>query len=120
TPKKATIIGKLSQDDEIKLNAAQNAQRLGEFNRAAALMAEVIGRNPEEYDLRAQYAGILLSAGDSKGAIRELERVIQAAPNVPGYRILLGDAYMGSRQYKAAAEVFMGALEAISQDARLA
>ena len=62
-PKKRKILGNLSQEDEIKLNAAQNAARLGDFNRAAALMAEVIASNPDEYDLRAEFAGILLSAG---------------------------------------------------------
>jgi len=118
--KKRRIIGRLSQDDEIKLNAAQNASRLGEYNRAAALMADVIGRNPDEYDLRAEYAGILLAAGDAKGAIRELDRVIKLAPNVAGYRLLLGDAFMGARNFRAAAEVFTSALEMISQDPRLA
>jgi tetratricopeptide (TPR) repeat protein len=119
-PKKRKIIGTLAQDDEIKLNAAQNEARLGNFNRAIALMADVISRNPEEYDLRAEFAGILLSAGDYKRAIRELEQVIKAAPNVAGYRLLLGDAYMSGRQYKAAAEVFMSALEMIGSDTRLA
>lgn len=119
-PKRTPIFGKLSQDDEIKLNAAQNAARLRDFNRAAALMADIINRNPEEYALRAEYAGILLSAGDAKGAIRELERVIQISPNVAGYRLLLGDAYMGDRQYRRAAEVYLSTVEMIAQDARLA
>jgi tetratricopeptide (TPR) repeat protein len=119
-PRKRRIIGNLPQEDEIKLNAAQNAARLGEFNRAAALMAEIIQRHPEEYDLRAEYAGILLSAGDARGAIRELEEVIRRAPNVPGYRLLLGDAYMGARQFRAAAEVFMSAMEMVAADARIA
>jgi tetratricopeptide (TPR) repeat protein len=119
-PRKRKIIGTLSQDDEIKLNAAQTEARLRNFNRAVALMADVISRNPEEYDLRAEFAGILLSAGDYKRAIRELEQVIKAAPNVPGYRLLLGDAYMSGRQYKAAADVFMTALEMIGTDSRLA
>ena len=119
-PKKRRIIGSLSQDDEIKLNAAQNAARLRDFPRAAALMADVIARNPEEYDLRAEYAGILLSAGDARGAIRELEAAIKMAPNVPGYRIMLGDAYMGAREFRAAAEVFLSTLDMVAGDARLA
>ena len=119
-PKKRRIIGTLSQDDEIKLNAAQTEARLGNYNRAVALMADVIARNPDEYDLRAEFAGILLSAGDARRAIRELEAVIKAAPNVAGYRLLLGDAYMTDRRYKAAAEVFMSALEMIGADPRLA
>ncbi len=119
-PKRTPIFGKLSQEDEIKLNAAQNAARLRDFNRAAALMSDIISRNPDEYGLRAEYAGILLSAGDAKGAIRELEKVIQAAPNVAGYRVLLGDAYMGAKQFRQAAEIFMSTLDMIGQDPRLA
>lgn len=119
-PRKRKIIGTLSQEDEIKLNAAQTEARLGNFNRAIALMADVMSRNPDEYDLRAEFAGILLSAGEYARAIRELEAVIKAAPNAPGYRLLLGDAYMTARQYKAAADVFMSALEMIGADTRLA
>ncbi len=118
--KKRRIIGRLSQDDEIRLSAAQNASRLGEYNRAAALMVEVISRNPDEYDLRAEYAGILLASGDAKGAIRELDRVIKLAPNVAGYRLLLGDALMGARNYRDATEVFLSVLGTVSQDPRLA
>ena len=65
------------------------------------------------------FAGILLAAGDAKGAIRELDHVIKLAPNVAGYRLLLGDALMGARNYRGAAEVFASALEMISQDPRL-
>jgi tetratricopeptide (TPR) repeat protein len=119
-PRKRKIIGTLTQDDEIRLNAAQNAARLGDFNRAAALLGEVIERNPDEYDLRAEYAGILLSAGDAAGAVRELERVIRAAPNVVAYRLLLGDALMGARRFRDAADVFMSALEMVGADPRLA
>lgn len=119
-PKKRRIIGTLSQEDEIKLNAAQTEARLRNYNRAVALMAEVIARNPDEFDLRAEFAGILLSAGDTRRAIRELEAVVRAAPNVAGYRLLLGDAYMTARQYRAAAEVFMSALEMVGADPRLA
>jgi tetratricopeptide (TPR) repeat protein len=120
TPKKRKILGTLSQDDEIKLNAAQTEARLGNFNRAVALMADVIAHNPDEYDLRAEFAGILLSAGDYRRAIRELEAVVKIAPNMAGYRLLLGDAYMTARQYRAAADVFMSALEMIGADPRLA
>ncbi|HKA06237.1 MAG TPA: tetratricopeptide repeat protein, partial [Gemmataceae bacterium] len=119
-PKKRKILGTLSQDDEIKLNAAQNAARLGDFNRAASLMADVISRNPDEYDLRAEFAGILISAGDPKGAIRELQQVIKAAPNVAAYRLLLGDAYMVAGQFRTAADVFMSALEMVASDPKLA
>lgn len=119
-PKRTPIFGKLSQEDEIKLNAAQNAARLRDFNRAAALMADIIARNPEEYGLRAEFAGILLSAGDAPRAIKELEEVIRRAPNVAGYRLLLGDAYMGARNFRAAAEVYMSTFELIGQDPRLA
>ena len=56
-----------------------------------------------------------LSAGDARGAIRELEQVIKAAPNVAGYRLLLGDAYMGARQYRAAGEVFLSTAQMRAQ-----
>jgi tetratricopeptide (TPR) repeat protein len=119
-PKKRRIIGTLSQEDEIKLNAAQTEVRLRNYARAVALMAEVIAHNPDEYDLRAEFAGILLSAGDAKRAIKELETVIKAAPNVAGYRLLLGDAYMSARQYRAAADVYISAMQMVAADPRLA
>src|SRR5262249_37181423 len=61
-PKKRRILGTLAQDDEIKLNAAQNAARLRDWNRAAALLAEVIAKYPNEYDLKAELAGWLIAA----------------------------------------------------------
>ena len=118
--RKRRILGTLSQDDEIKLNAAQNAARLRDFPRATSLMAEVIARNPKEYDLRAEYAGILLSAGDARRAVAELEQVVRAAPNVASYRLLLGDAYLGARNYRGASATFATALEMVQADPRLA
>ncbi|MBO0699516.1 MAG: tetratricopeptide repeat protein, partial [Zavarzinella sp.] len=119
-PQKRKVFGNLSQEDEIKLNAARNAARLRDFRRAATLMADVIAHNPNEYDLRVEYAGFLQSAGDHRGAIRELEQVIKLAPNVASYRLLLGDAHMAGGQYRAAAEVYMSALEMVRADPRLA
>ncbi|HKB03743.1 MAG TPA: tetratricopeptide repeat protein [Gemmataceae bacterium] len=119
-PRKRKLIGKLSADDEIRLNAAQNAVRLRDFKRAATLMAELLARNPGEYDLRAEYAGILLSAGDTAGAIRELEQVVRAAPNVVAYRVQLGDAHMAGGQFRSAAGVFVAALEMVGRDPKLA
>ncbi|HVK09737.1 MAG TPA: tetratricopeptide repeat protein, partial [Gemmataceae bacterium] len=119
-PKKRRVFGTLSQDDEIKLNAAQNAARLRDWNRAAALLAEIIARNPTEYDLRAELAGWLIAAGDYRRAVLELERVVRESPNSVGYRVLLGDAYMGARNYKAAAAVYWSAVEMTQDDKRLA
>jgi tetratricopeptide (TPR) repeat protein len=118
-PRKRKILGTLSTDDEIKLNAAQNAAKLKDFPRAAQLLAEVIAKNPKEYDLRFELAGLLLSAGETRRAVLELEQVIRIAPDVAGYRLLLGDAYMGIRNYKGAAAVFMSALEMVQNDRRL-
>jgi tetratricopeptide (TPR) repeat protein len=118
-PKKRRLVGQLTQDDEIKLNAAQNAARLGDYPRAAALMADIISRNPREYDLRAEYAGILISAGDVKKAIAELEEVLKSAPKTLEYLLLLGDAYMIARDYRKAAGVFNSALEIALSEPRL-
>ncbi|WP_162136229.1 tetratricopeptide repeat protein [Zavarzinella formosa] len=117
--KKFKTLGNLSREDEIKLNAAQNAARLKDFNRAAVLLSEIIRNNPKEYSLRAEYAGLLLQAGDTRRAIAELEQVIRIAPNVAGYRLQLGDAYMSIRQYRAAASIFLGVMEMVQNDPRL-
>jgi tetratricopeptide (TPR) repeat protein len=119
-PRKRKLLGKLSQDDEIRLSAAQNAVRLGDFKRAAALMAEVLARNPGEYDLRAEYAGILLAAGEPDGAVRELEQVVKAAPTSAAYRVQLGDALMAGGKFRPAADVINSALDLVGRDPKQA
>ncbi len=117
--KKLKLIGSISREDEIKLNAAQVERRLKNFARAAALLAEIIKNNPRENELRAEYADLLLEAGDTRRAIAEYEQVIRVSPNVAGYRLKLGDAYMAVRQYRAAASIFVGVIEMVQNDPRL-
>lgn len=116
---KSKIINNLSREDEIKLNAVQNAIKLKDYARASALLNEIIKNNPKEFSLRAEYAGLLLQTGDTRRAIAELELVIRNSPNVAGYRLQLGDAYMGVRQYRAAASIFMGVIEMVQNEPRL-
>ena len=118
-PRKFKTIGTLSKEDDLKLNAAQNAARLKDFNRALTLLAEIIKNNPREYSLRAEFAGLLLQAGDTRRSIAEYEQVIRSAPNVAGYRLQLGDAYMSIKQYRAAAAIFLSVLEMVQGDPRL-
>ncbi|MEZ6142343.1 MAG: tetratricopeptide repeat protein [Zavarzinella sp.] len=117
---KRKVVGTLSQEDEIKLNAAQNAAKLKDFSRAAQLLSEIIRDNPKEYDLRAELGGLYLAAGNPRAAIVELEQAIRMDPNSAGYRLQLGDAYMSIQNYRAAAYVFQTALEMVQSDKRYA
>lgn len=118
TPPRRNLLGTLTPEDEILLNAAANAAKLKDFQRAAELYGKLIAKYPKEYDIRAEYAGMLLGAGEFQRAIRELEQVLSVneAKRNAVYWIRLGDAYMIVRQYRAAASSFMAALELIQND----
>lgn len=118
--RKRKLVGTLPPEDDIKLNAAQNAARLKDWNRAAALLNEIIAKHPNEYDLRAELAGWLIAAGDYRRAIPELETTIRQNPNSVGYRILLGDALMGLRNFRGASAVYWSAVEMAQNDPALA
>ena len=117
--KKSRLRGKITPEDEELLGAAQNAVNLRDYVKAAEYFARFLARNPGEYDVRADYAGLLVTAGEIRKAIAVYEQVVANAPTMILYRLRLGDAYVIDGQYKQGAAQFMYALQLASSDVKL-
>lgn len=60
----------------------------------------------------------LPSLGDYNGTIWAFRSGIEKNPSDPWFRKILGDAYMGTKDYKAASEACQAAIEMSPTDSR--
>jgi putative PEP-CTERM system TPR-repeat lipoprotein len=65
------------------LKSAQLSLTLGNPKKATATLANWVAKNPNDYALRREYAGFIMTAGDLAGARKEYEILVKQHPEDP-------------------------------------
>ena len=98
--------------NETPIQRALRDAREGRLDAAIASLRFLVQRQPGNLDALQALALLLTQSGQGAQAIHHLQRAVQAAPKVPGYRNNLANALMGAGRYGEAAEQLRKALEA--------
>jgi len=87
---------------QLLVRAARAAVELREWDRALERFAEALEEEPENADLRAEYAGVLFRSGRAGQALEEYERVLHEHPDRTDVLDAAVDAAMTIRDYDRA------------------
>ncbi len=79
-----------NQDSRVALALAAVEFRLGKGKRATEVVSLALQKSPDDFELRRQYALMLIQTGDSTGARREFEALLKQRPDDPGVLENLG------------------------------
>ena len=96
---------------ETPIQRALRDAREGRLDAAIASLRFLVQRQPGNLDAIQALALLLTQAGQGAQAIHQLQRAVQAAPKVPGFRNNLANAFMGAGRFAEAAEQLRKALE---------
>lgn len=96
---------------ETPIQRALRDAREGRLDAAIASLRFLVQRQPGNLDAIQALALLLTQAGQGAQAIHQLQRAVQAAPKVPGFRNNLANALMGAGRFAEAAEQLRKALE---------
>jgi tetratricopeptide (TPR) repeat protein len=107
----AAEVESLKENERLIYSRAQNAVQLKNFTLASESYELLLRNRPDLIYIRAEYAGILVTAGDLQRAIEQYKRVVELAPTSMAFRIRLGDVYVIARDYRRAIQVFTEALK---------
>lgn len=91
--------------DDLLLQASESDRA-----EAERIYRAVLAREPHHAEASAGLAQLLAAEHHSAEAVMLAERAVEAAPSVPGYRVLLGDLLTARREYERAARAYEGAL----------
>lgn len=103
----------------ILLGAARNAIRRGEFDLAITRFEEYLASFPDDYDARAEYAGLLVTVGQPRRALDQYVKVITLRPNDPKLRISLADVYTQLQEFQQAIQQLLLAQQLSPDDLRV-
>jgi len=106
----ANEVESLTQNEKLVYEAAQNAAKMKDFPRMVELFDKLLKARPDLLYIRAEYAGLLVTAGELQRAVDQYKRVIELSPDTMLYRIRLGDVYIIGKDYKAAIRMFSDVL----------
>jgi len=70
-------------NSRLALRLSQIAKSSGDSKRAIAVLSSWLAKNPNDFDVRRQYASLLLETGDQTGARREFEVLLKQRPEDP-------------------------------------
>lgn len=100
-----------SPDDALVLAAARAAYQAGKNQEAIERFEAYLSRNMQDYDVHAEFAGILVTLREVRRAIREYEYYLAARPDDLTVRVILGDVYQIAREHRQAINQFTIVLE---------
>lgn len=70
-------------DSRVAMRLAQISVNLRDYKKGTAVLTSWIAKNPNDYSVRRQYAGLLLESGDVAGARKEYEALLKLQPDDP-------------------------------------
>ena len=106
----AAEVESLKQNESLLYEAAQNYSRMKDFPKAREVFEQLLQLRPDLLYIRAEYAGILVSAGELQRAVELYKKIVEMKPESMLYRIRLGDTYVIGKDYKSAIRVYAEAL----------
>jgi Flp pilus assembly protein TadD len=62
---------------------SENAKAMGDRKKAVAILVDWLRTNPNDFDVRLQYASLLSQFGDTAGSRKELETLLKQRPEDP-------------------------------------
>jgi cellulose synthase operon protein C len=70
-------------DSRVAMRLSQIDMNSGNFKKASAVLTNWITKNPDDFAMRRQYAGLLMGSGDLAGARKEYEALLKQHPDDP-------------------------------------
>ncbi len=90
------------ENQAVLLGAARNAVRQQKWDVALARFEEYFKRYGEDFELRKEYAGVLVQAGRLPDALAEFRRLAAQKPGDRDVLVSLADAAVQAREYALA------------------
>jgi len=84
--------------------AARQAEKSGDLDKAAAEYAAILATNPDVAEVRTNLGLIYYRQGKNDAAVKAFEQALQSKPDLLGATLFLGMAYVRVSQYKLAIE----------------
>jgi len=109
--KVAAEVESLKPNERLLYESAQNTARMKDYAKTSDNFEQLLKMRPDLFYIRAEYAGIMTTAGELAKAIEQYKRVIEMKPDSVVYRIRLGDVYVIAKDYKQAIRHFSDALK---------
>jgi tetratricopeptide (TPR) repeat protein len=100
-----------NSEDSLLLAAGRAAFQAGKYSEAIERFETYLERNPRDFDIHAEFAGILVTMREIRKAIREYELYLTARPDDITIRVILGDVYVIAKEYRQAIQQFTKVLE---------
>ena len=93
------------------LSAARNAVARGVPGEAVQRFEEYLALDPNDREVRREYAGILVQVDRVKAAIEQYRTLLADEPNSTSLLVPLADAYLQLKEFRKAAALLQQALE---------
>lgn len=90
---------KLSREQRDLLELGRLAEKNRDYQKAARNYTELLVQQPGLLGVRAQLAGLLVTAGDIRHAAEQYQEAVRRAPANPVLRARLGDVYVILKEY---------------------
>ena len=107
-------------DRDVLLGAARNAVKQHNWDQAIARFQEYFNRYGDDFDVRKEYAGVLVQAGRLREALAEFQRLAARKPGDRDLLVSLADAAVQAREYRTAIAALVRALQAAPGDREVA
>jgi tetratricopeptide (TPR) repeat protein len=106
----AAEIESLKPNERLLYDGALVETKLKNYPVAIDRYEQLLRLRPDLLYVRAEFAGILITAAEMRKAVEQYQRLVERAPRNIGFRIRLGDAFIINRQYREAIMHFTEAL----------
>src|SRR5262249_27540823 len=100
--------------------APRNPAVRGDWKPAITRFEEFFRRFGEDLQVRREFAGILVQAGQPRRAIQQYQRLLQSDPTNTTLRVLLGDVLVQIKEFRQAIPFYQQALKALSDNPEVA
>ena len=107
----AVEVESLKENELLVYTAAQNAMKMKNYAVAIERYEALFKLRPDLLHIRAEFAGVLITAGEVQRAIDQYKKVVELMPSSISFRIRLGDAYIIAKDYKRAIQMFTEVLK---------
>jgi tetratricopeptide (TPR) repeat protein len=108
------------EERSLLLAAARNAAKLGKYDLALSRFEDYFRRFGEDFEVRKEYAGILVEAGRSRQALRIYQSLLARKPNDRDLRLILADVAILVKEYRLATTTLQEALAAAPGNVEIA
>jgi tetratricopeptide (TPR) repeat protein len=96
--------GTMNETSASYYELGQNWQRKGNFKEALNAISKAVSISPDDSELRASYAFVLLRNGNKEQALTQYAKAVELETNNPKLRLLYGKCLYSVGRYKEATE----------------